>query len=138
MSKVRDGWVFKMTIVNLSRFHESTLVGPTVLMEMPFPGENEKRYIQPVDEIILDITTDRVGGRPIEDKYYVKSKDSYYIYEGHPNILTLQEFYNDGEISTKALPLSDKRAGSRRRRPSRKYKKSKRVLRRKSRSTRRR
>lgn len=60
------------------------------------------------------------------------------VYPENPDEIIVNTNYQGIDIIREIYEHSDRAGGSRRRRPSRKYKKSKRVLRRKSRSTRRR
>jgi hypothetical protein len=137
MAAVPPNWVFKVTKVDLPENvglpHSN---GKVACIEMPYSGNNEKKYInepfeQTLNTIINNIVTTERSIQPNVD-YYQAGTDEYYIYEDHPNMLMFDNLWEHGK--SKVLSGGSRR----RRRPSRKYKKSKRVLRRKSRSTRRR
>ena len=97
---------------------------------------------------LLGATPDGIDSMVMENanngEHYTKegefpNKITYQIFNNHPNKMAFDELYEEVDISSgPTSTLNPDGGASRRRRPSRKYKKSKRVLRRKSRSTRRR
>jgi hypothetical protein len=150
MSGVRDNWDYKVTI------------------SQGKPLIDKRDNVTPPIPRIIGMSNDEVitmiEGRGIETNWtshYTNvtngPSSTYYIYGTHPNIKDFKDFYDNGDFEmsrsgdsvigeadtfktpSKMTPdVGVGFGGSRRRRPSRKYKKSKRVLRRKSRSTRRR
>ena len=110
---------------------------PTDILIRKYDNEEEpERYIDETRKMIEKEITDKHKPRLNVDYTIPVNKSgydaAYHISQSHPNILMFDDLYDDGLVKEVAF------GGSRRRRPSRKYKKSKRVLRRKSRSTRRR
>jgi len=144
MAAVPPGWVFKVTIVEKPPTEPPIDRLKVARIEMPSAGKNEVKYInEDPEQTIKTIEYDLVSGKAaVYGTDYSQLGNMYLIYESHPNLREIRNLFYAGAVEQPLAPVETRRpgadGGSRRRRPSRKYKKSKRVLRRKSRSSRRR